>query len=212
MDAAQIDGELPVDEHPHVVIADELQGLTALVLKPVTDLAREAVIVTDVIVVAAPQMGDLGTRRRRRPPTIVQRKERRRQPTDGRGVAPLLRVVVHVRSVGLHVQGQRVQHRLPEGRIVIPLVEVRGGRQLRVGDDGDRHHRAPVRSQDRLHHPFDHRPRDARLEVRVPPGDAAAHEVAEDHGHRQVTVVSVADLLAVPAGLQHTGGRAAIAR
>ena len=131
--AAEIDGELAVDEHPDVVVADELQRLAAAVLEPVAHLAGEAEVVRHVIVVAAPEIVDLRPARRLGPSAVVDGEERRREPADRRRVAPHLRVVVDEGAVRLPGQRQGVADELAERRVVVPLVEVGGGGQDRVG-------------------------------------------------------------------------------
>ena len=95
---------------------------------------------------------------------------------------------------------------------MIPLVEVGRRREPRVRGRGGRHPRLAVRAQRRLHHPGHHPAHDPGLEVRVPTGRAAVHEVAEHDRHTEVAVVAVADVLAVPPRLEHAVGAATVAR
>lgn len=46
MDSAQVDGESAVDEHPHVVVAGEVQSFAACVLEPVVHFAGKVKIVS----------------------------------------------------------------------------------------------------------------------------------------------------------------------
>ena len=95
---------------------------------------------------------------------------------------------------------------------MIPLVEVGRRREPRVRGRGGRHPRLAVRAQRRLHHPGHHPAHDPGLEVRVPTGRAAVHEVAEHDRHTEVAVVAVADVLAVPPRLELAVGAATVAR
>src|SRR5208283_1495741 len=89
VDAAEIDGKLAVDEHPHVVVAAELELFAPVVLEPVVGLAGEAVVV---------DLGGVGGR-------IVDVAEAQAVQWKER------RAVVLVRAGGDLTQGQRALNR-----------------------------------------------------------------------------------------------------
>ena len=212
VDAAEIDGELSIDEHPHVVVADELQDLSAAVLEPVANLAGEAVVVRHLIAVAAGEIGDLRPARRLRPSLAVDREERRRDPADRRRVAPHLRVVVDERAVRLLGQRQRVANRRS---VAWSRGTTRRSRRWWSGTNStavDSPSAASCRSRGSL--APSRSPRCRRRPLRssgARSGGRSSRSRGRRPGRRGCRPAASADVAAVPAGLELAVRRAAVA-
>ena len=165
MDTAEVHAEPTVHEHPHVVVARELQALVAPILEPIPKLAREAVVVVGPV--GAEPLGIVGRARPawecplvgvrdRKPGVLVDPRRGIEREEPAHRIPGLIGVAVHCVRRGR--RGVLEQHQVMVERLIdpcdvpIPLVEcglprgVLDGCRVGARVDG-----FPRRVEDRLH-------------------------------------------------------------